>query len=291
VAKTAKKKTDDKATKKAARSATEETTPPAAAPPKGEPAGGWLQWRQTSSKEWLADDPVDKSRAGARITISTQAWKGKPDEPLYGVYRNAVDSNNTEYLGTDGSLEAAQRRAQYREKSATALEDKIEGGVHPAFLNLTARERRLAQEGADRTSAAKATGAPLSVPRAAPAAPATGPAARAAAAPPTPGQPAEPQGQAPAPQRVDVAARVGATSTAAAAKLPKVRAGKIPGTAIIRVVTKANPRRAGTGQHTRYEQILAHDGKSVAEYVGAGGHLDALTYAVEGKHVTLEGVE
>jgi hypothetical protein len=271
VAKTAKKVTK-KSENKAARPATEKATPPATAPPKGEPAGGWLTWRQASSDTWLADDPSgDKSKAGGRIKVSGQKWlKGAEAEPIHFVYRDG------DYLGSDTSLEAAQRRAQYREKSPRALDDKVEGGGMPAFLNLTPEERAAARP---------AGGAPR--PRAA----ATGPAARAAAAPPTPGQAAEPQGQAPAPQRVDVAARVGVPSATAAAKLPKVRAGKIPGTAIIRVVTKANPRRAGTGQHVRYDQIVAHDGKTVAEYVAAGGHLDALTYAVSGKHVTLEGVE
>lgn len=232
--------------------------PPAKAPKRGEPAGGWLQWRQTSKTTWLAPDPEgDLSKAGSRITMSTRAWQGE-SEPLYGVYRDG------KYLGTDTSLEAAQQRAQYREQTVSAARDTIDGKPDgmPMALALTGDERSKLRGAAKAATPPAATPAPRKPAREAP----------------------EPPKGAPPPKAADPPPPKQATA-------PRLRPGKVPGTAIIRVVTATNPRRPGTGQHVRYEQIVAHDGKTVAEYTAAGGHLDALTYAVQGGHAKLDGAE
>jgi hypothetical protein len=246
-----------KKAKKAASTASAATAPPPAEgdPKKGAPPGGWLQWNQPSSTTWLAPDPEgDASKSGARISMSTRAWQGNP-EPLYSVYRDG------KYLGSDTSLEAAQQRAQYREQTRSAANDTLDGKPDgmPLALALTGDERA-----ALRAAARASTPAPRKPAREAP----------------------EPAKDAPPPK----AAEGALPAPKAAAAAPKLRPGKIPGTAIIRVVTGTNPRRAGTTQHARYEIIIAHNGKTVAEYVAAGGQLDALTYAVQGGHVQLEGV-
>jgi hypothetical protein len=55
----------------------------------------------------------------------------------------------------------------------------------------------------------------------------------------------------------------------------------------IRVVTTANPRRAGTVQHARYAAVVRADGKTVDEYLARGGDRAALRYAAAQGHVKL----
>jgi hypothetical protein len=55
------------------------------------------------------------------------------------------------------------------------------------------------------------------------------------------------------------------------------------------VVTKENPRRAGTVQHERYGVIMRSAGFTVADFIAKGGDRKALTYAVAGGHAKLSG--
>jgi hypothetical protein len=256
VAKSAKKATT---TKKAERPAT--TTSPPAEPrsKKDEPAGGWLEWRQVSKDTWLSDDPAgDKSKAGGRIKMSGQKWLHGPDaEPVYFVYRDA------EYLGQDSSMEAAQRRAQYREKSPSVLADQVAGGGMPAFLNLTPEERR------------KHRGAVT-----APARPAWG-----GGKPPAPAAPEQPEDPVLAKAMAERAALAGASTAQKAAKKAARREAKdalrFDDDAVITVTVDKNPRKPGTGAHTRFALLMEHSGKTVGEYKTAKGNMETLENAVK----------
>lgn len=218
------------------------------------PPGGELVWTQHGKDTWLAPDPNDNSLAGARITMSTQRWlKGEDADLLFRVYRD------TEYLGKDPTLEAAQRRAQYREKSASALTDTVDGGGMPAYLNLTAAERRKERDKAP---------------------------------PPPPARPAFPPKEMPPPDDPVLAkaiaerqALVGAAKASKAEKKAAKREAKealrFDDDAVITVTLDKNPRKPGTGAHARFALLMEYSGKTFREYREAKGNMETLENAVK----------
>jgi hypothetical protein len=256
-------KSAKKTAKKAERPATPPSPPAEPRSKKGEPAGGWLEWRQTSKDTWLSDDPGgDKSKAGGRIKMSGQKWLHGPDaDPTYFVYRDG------EYLGQDSSLEGAQRRAQYREKSSTLLGHTIEGGGMPAFLNLTQEERRKHRGAAPPAPARPAWGGGK------PPAPAAAPA------------PAPPEDPVLAKAMAERAALAGASAASRAAKKAARREAKdalrFEDDAVITATVDKNPRKPGTGAHARFALLMEHSGKTVREYREAKGNMETLENAVK----------
>jgi hypothetical protein len=105
--------------KKAAAARPATASPP---PAKRKSAGGAaLEWTQHGEDTWLAPDPAGAA-AGGRIKMNAQGWMGK-SHPVYFVYRDS------DYLGSDPTLEAAQRRCQWREASARVTLER--GGGAP----------------------------------------------------------------------------------------------------------------------------------------------------------------
>lgn len=49
----------------------------------------------------------------------------------------------------------------------------------------------------------------------------------------------------------------------------------------IRVLVKENPTRKGTGRFDNVKRIMAHNGKTVAEFVKHGGKVASLTFAAQ----------
>lgn len=49
----------------------------------------------------------------------------------------------------------------------------------------------------------------------------------------------------------------------------------------IRVLTKENPCRKGTSRFDNVKRIIAHNGKTVAEFVKHGGKVASLTFAAQ----------
>jgi hypothetical protein len=258
------KKTVAKAAAKKPAAKTKPAPPPAKRPDKkGAPAGGELVWEQHGrgggGTVWLAPDPEgDRSKAGARIKMTTQGWLGKANDPLYYVYRDG------EYLGSDPTLASAQRRALYRERSASRLKDTIPGGGMPAFLNLSAAERK-AQRGEEPTPARRVHALP---------------------------SPVEKAGAAPQDGEAERAQRV--RSELAAQKPPKAPRGSKKGegideAGIITMLTNENPRKPGTGAYTRFEQLRSFAGKTVRDYKAAGGNMETLDNAIAAKRAQVSG--
>lgn len=70
------------------------------------------------------------------------------------------------------------------------------------------------------------------------------------------------------------------------------RAGKkgasIPDDGTIRMLTKDNPRKPGSGAHARFEVLRKFDGKKVAAYRAAGGNMETLDNAVAAGRAKVE---
>lgn len=244
-----------------ARPATTRSAPPPAktSEKRGAPAGGVLEWTQHGKDTWLAPDPEgDASRAGGRVKMLAQGWLDKANQPIFMVYRDA------EYLGSDPTLEAAQRRAQYREKSANVLRDTIHGpdGL-PAFLAVTKEERAKVRAAARATVAAvpgKADTLRVTLPEPA--------AARAAAT------------------RNDLAAE---RQTSRAERRTAKKTGVLDRDAVIKVTVDKNPRKPGTGAHARFALLMEHGGKTVGTFLDAKGNPETLENAIKDGRVSLEG--
>lgn len=220
-----------------------------------------LVWDQHGKDTWLAPDPDgDASVAGGRIKMSTQRWvKGADADPVYYVYRDG------DYLGTDPTLKAAQRRAQYREKSARALADTTDGGL-PAFLAVSPEERR--KERAKHPlapSVRKSWGNVGDMAR-----------AQVEAGRSNVEKPSE---SAAALRAAIKGERVATKEAAKAAKRATKDAAKYADADVIHGVV-ANPRKPGSGAHARFEVLRAHEGKTMAQYRAANGNMETLENAV-----------
>jgi hypothetical protein len=250
---------------------TSDAPPPAKAKSKKDdgPPGGVLEWRQTSKDTWLADDPAgDKTKAGGRIKMSGQKWLYGPDaDPIYFVYR---DGN---YLGQDTSLEAAQRRAQYRESSSTVLKDQVEGGGMPAFLNLSEKERRAQRANAPPPAPARPFGAPAK--------------ARTVEAGPPPDDPA--LAKALAERQALAGARASTKDQKKAERKAAKMAVRFDDDAVITVTVEKNPRKPGTGAHARFALLMEHSGKTVAAFKAAKGNMETLENAVKDGRASVKG--
>ena len=186
--------------------------------------------------------------------MSTQRWlKGEGADPIYFVYRDG------EYLGTDPSLEAAQRRADYREKAVNVLRDTVDGkdGM-PAFLALSEEER--AKE-------------------------------RAKAPPPAPRRARLDAAATDDPALKKAIAERDALTSARATKKAERKAAKagahFDDDAVISVTVDKNPRKPGTGAHDRFQVLMDHSGKTFAEYKAAKGNLDTLENAIKDGRVSV----
>jgi hypothetical protein len=61
-----------------------------------------------------------------------------------------------------------------------------------------------------------------------------------------------------------------------------------PEAAIIRWVGGANPKKAGSAPHERWELLIAHSGRSVGQFVAAGGNTQTLANAIKGGYAQLQ---
>jgi hypothetical protein len=93
------------------------------------------------------------------------------------------------------------------------------------------------------------------------------------------------------PRRTKKAAKAAPKKKAASKKraAPTKRAAPANGDAVIKIVTKENPRREGSEQHRRYAKLLRWGNKKVADYLESGGDRDCLSYAVKQGHAQLTG--
>jgi len=64
-----------------------------------------------------------------------------------------------------------------------------------------------------------------------------------------------------------------------------------PSNAVITTLVKHNPRKVGSGKHQRMAVLLAHNGKTVKEFLAAGGNSETLKNAVKEKIVEVRHAE
>jgi hypothetical protein len=63
---------------------------------------------------------------------------------------------------------------------------------------------------------------------------------------------------------------------------------KLDANSRIKMLTKDNWRKAGSGAHSRAALLISYDGKTVEDYAAAGGNLETLTNAISAKRAELE---
>jgi hypothetical protein len=98
-----------------------------------------------------------------------------------------------------------------------------------------------------------------------------------AAAPPAP-PPAPPPAALPAP--LGKANGRGRYPPSGPTPTTRQRAGLPAGNGTITLRVPRNPRKPGSGQHARFALLLAHNGKTVTEFLAAGGNPQTLKNAI-----------
>ena len=58
-----------------------------------------------------------------------------------------------------------------------------------------------------------------------------------------------------------------------------------PSNSFIKMLVNHNPRKVGSGKHKRMSVLMAHNGKTVGEFLAAGGNAETLKNAVKEKLV------
>ena len=202
------------------------------------------KWEKIDKVEWRAP-PEGDEKLPARIR--------QLDPKTFAVYRAG------QYLGSEGTLELAQKRAALNARSQKNRVMQLWEQTHPdelpPFLQLTPEERAEYW----RLHPPQVRARPVVVPKAVggagvPVVPVTA-AARAKAA------------------LVEDAG--GTTARPVRAK----RTGDVP-TGTIHVVNGTNPKKAGSGAAKRWDLLFSHDGKTVDQFITAGGNPETLANAM-----------
>lgn len=194
------------------------------------------KWEKFDKVEWRAP-PEDDEKLPQRIR--------ELDKKTFAVYRAG------QYLGSEASLELAQKRAALNTHSdknrVMQLWEQAHPDELPPFLQLTPEER--AEYWLRHPPQPKAVGG-----------------AGVPVVPATAGQRA----------KAGLIEDAGGAKAARPARAPK---GDVP-TGTIRVANGTNPKKPGSGAAKRWDLLFSHDGKTVDEFVAAGGNPETLANAM-----------
>jgi len=226
--------------------------------------GEYVMEPTTTEQAWSELRP--KPKAWEWEQVDKHNWRGpvQAEEKLPPRIRRMDDRTwacyrDSRYLGSEATLELAQKRCQINEisqrNSVIRLWEQTHPGELPPALQMTDEERA---EHWRRYPPVRANPARAGVPR--------------------------------------TAARAGLEAEGGVSKAgrPKVagRARSDPESVpqgVLRVKTGALiPKKPGSSAHGRWSVLWAHDGKTVSEYAKAGGNLTTLANAVEKKLVSVE---
>jgi len=203
------------------------------------------KWEKIDKVEWRAA-PEGESKLPQRIR--------QLDAKTFAVYRDG------KYLGSEATLELAQKRcalnAVSEKNRVMHLWEQAHPDELPPFLQLTPEERAeywLRHPPQPRARAV--VGTPKAVGG-----------AGVPVVPATPGQRA----------KAGLIEDAGGGNT----KAPRAkRTGDVP-SGTIRVANGTNPKKAGSGAAKRWDLLFSHDGKTVAEFLAAGGNPETLANAM-----------
>lgn len=236
---------------------------------KGE-KGKYVMELETTEQQWAALKPKpakwEWTKAGKDAwSAATPEGDGCPprikelDKKTFATYRDG------KYLGSEPTLESAQKRAQINKVSeknrVMTLWEKLHPDELPPFLQLTDEERRLYWQ---RNPVVRAP-RPVTTPKAS-----ADPAKVAA--------------------RKALEAEGGGARTVTGKRIGKpkdVPSGKLS------LLNGTNPKKAGSSAAGRWSMLFEHatKGSTVAEFVAAGGNPETLANAMKAGNVKVEGGE